>query len=867
MNVKEHEHDDEFCLECSLAQIEPFYPRRGPIKDFVAQNTLQGFIDRPFDEALDLASKLYGSKTHMDLSFYREKFNKQEISQDRLMEALEHYFPSLNNKEQELMLKALFGYVSITDQKTFDVLVMSKNIDRDRAKNLLEDICQAFPREKPPLSITSVIKKRLGHTLDHQVNPILFRLIGSFTDQGVSLWPYLEKYNSFTKAVYQLAQGSFFPLASFVNNRDLLLDLEPDLPVAIRQLCKKILASPSLYPRYIKETLLEHAGWSAMVNAIEKNPSSLAKSITISIKEFLLVKLAIQWQFIKNHDENFLPITTDDLVDRKRKLNPHALSLSWWILGIPGEVQHERVLSLISLQSLQKIWHLAMESEYYRNVQKIIAKGPKPQLQAQKKFQAVFCIDDRECSFRRFLEEISPDVETLSFPGFFGIDCYFKAHKRDLLEKMCPLPVTPKHIVMEKSINPRKITPEKKLLELASFISLHGANSTLFGFISAYTLGHLSLLRLMMGFFQPLKLLKTKQLSAQDEKTFLQFERVDDKKFKDLSLGYTIEEMADRVFNALNSMGLVNPCELVFLIAHGSSSVNNPHFAAYDCGACSGRPGAINSRVFALMANMPAVRELVKQKGRDIPKSTIFIGGFHDTCNDDVTLFDTENLTLKHSLMVDEFLRHVDRARAKNAKERCKKFALVSPSISEGDALKEVHHRSRALFEPRPELGHANNALCIVGRRDKTYQLNFDRRAFLQSYDPTIDEDGKILSSLMTAIIPVCGGINLEYFFSRIDPAIYGCGTKLSHNVCSLLGVGNGLDDDLRTGLPIQTTELHDPVRLLLIIEQSEAIIISAIKANPPLIPWVTNDWIKLASLNPDSQEVNLFSPKAADFI
>jgi uncharacterized protein YbcC (UPF0753/DUF2309 family) len=448
------------------------------------------------------------------------------------------------------------------------------------------------------------------------------------------------------------------------------------------------------------------------------------------------------------------------------------------------------------------------------------------------------------------------DLETWSYAGFFGIDCYFKPHKRDLLEKMCPVPVTPQHVVMEEAASEYR-DPERKLLEFASFISRHGANSILFGFISAYTLGHLSLFRLLLGFFQPLKLIKTEQLTIAAEKTKLLFVREKDHTHRGLFLGYSHTEMADRVYKVLRSMGLYeNFSRLVFFIGHGSSSVNNPHFAAYECGACSGRPGAVNARVFAAMANMPIVREMIKNMGIDIPDETAFIGGFHDTCNDNVSLFDLDQLSAEQRILLNEFLPILQKAREKNAQERCERFTLVKRKISEHDALKEVQHRSRALFEPRPEMGHATNALCIVGRRSRTIGKNFKRRAFLQSYDPTIDKSGAILADIMTAVIPVCAGINLDYFFSRLDPAIYGCGTKLSHNVCSLIGVGNGLDDDLRTGIPIQMTEFHDPIRLLIIIEQKPEIIASAVLKNDDLSPWVKNDWVKIASLDPEKNQL-----------
>ncbi len=67
--------------------------------------------------------------------------------------------------------------------------------------------------------------------------------------------------------------------------------------------------------------------------------------------------------------------------------------------------------------------------------------------------------------------------------------------------------------------------------------------------------------------------------------------------------------------------------------------------------------------------------------------------------------------------------------------------------------------------------------------------------------------------------VPVVAGISLEYYFSYVDPTGYGCGTKLPHNVTSLLGVMDGAQSDLRTGLPWQMVEIHEPTRLAIVVE------------------------------------------------
>jgi uncharacterized protein len=113
---------------------------------------------------------------------------------------------------------------------------------------------------------------------------------------------------------------------------------------------------------------------------------------------------------------------------------------------------------------------------------------------------------------------------------------------------------------------------------------------------------------------------------------------------------------------------------------------------------------------------------------------------------------------------------------------------------------------------------------------------------------------------ILSAIIPVCGGINLEYLFSRIDNSVYGAGTKLPHNVIGLLGVANGVEGDLRTGLPQQMIEVHEPARLLIVVEQTCAILDKTIANIGDLKGWLDNDWVFLVSCHPTTKEQFLYS-------
>jgi uncharacterized protein YbcC (UPF0753/DUF2309 family) len=254
------------------------------------------------------------------------------------------------------------------------------------------------------------------------------------------------------------------------------------------------------------------------------------------------------------------------------------------------------------------------------------------------------------------------------------------------------------------------------------------------------------------------------------------------------------------------------------------------------------------------MANHPLVRQLLEQKGIVIPDDCTFIGALHDTTRDEMLFYDTDRLSGEHSVIHKENEGKFREALRLNARERARRFANERLHADAAELHKRMIRRSVSLFETRPELNHATNALCIVGSRQLTRRLFLDRRAFLSSYNREADQDGRLLAALLAQLAPVCGGINLEYYFSRTDNQKIGAGTKLPHNVMGLIGVANGTDGDLRPGLPAQMVELHDPLRLLVVIEQEPGIIEKALALNQDVKGWFALEWIRLVAIHPTTK-------------
>lgn len=527
-----------------------------------------------------------------------------------------------------------------------------------------------------------------------------------------------------------------------------------------------------------------------------------------------------------------------------------------------------------------QIWLLAYEQHYRAELFNALAqnhgRGRWKQRETRASAQAIFCMDDREESIRRHLEEIDPTVETLGAAGFFGVAMNWLGLDDQTPTALCPVVVTPTHEIREISrpgaeqALAQHQTSRTWALRLKKILHQETRRNLL---TSAPLVGVFSPLALVTLIGKTLFPLRFSQIVQRIEKNFatavpttLQLTAIEsgDKSAPpSIKLGFTDREQADRVGGFLRNIGLTSGfAPLVVVVGHGSHSQNNPHLAAYDCGACSGRHGGPNARTFAAMANRSEVRAILAERGIHIPSETWFLGSEHNTCNEDFQWFDLDLIPERFKPAWHKLQTNLNSALHLSAHERCRRFASAPRRPTLAKAMAHIVGRSADFSQTRPELGHATNAAAVIGRRSVTRGAFFDRRVFLISYDPSLDQEGSILEGILLAAGPVGAGINLEYYFSTVDNERFGCGSKVPHNVTGLFGVMEGTTSDLRTGLPRQMIEIHEAIRLSVVCEATEEVLTGIYRRQQPLRELIGNGWILLSAIHPETGAISCFDPQ-----
>ncbi len=515
-------------------------------------------------------------------------------------------------------------------------------------------------------------------------------------------------------------------------------------------------------------------------------------------------------------------------------------------VGLPEDVTAR--LSRLGAAEAARVWLAAYEHHYRDWLLDSLDRAPAPR-RNQPAAQVVFCIDARSERLRRHLEAAGP-YETLGFAGFFGLPIRYRAWGSADSADLCPALVRPSAQMAERPTATARATAVRAL---AGRQVLDGARSALGsarkGAVSQFLLAEAA------GFVAgPIAIAKTLVPGCyQAARRWTQ--RVATPAFDTLvdadpaAGAMSDEAQAQFAHAALTTMGLVSSfASVVLLCGHGSTTQNNPHASALDCGACGGNRGGPSARAAAAILNRPVTRRLLAERGVVVPDGTVFVAGEHDTATDTVAILDAHLVPPSHRDAVAALRSALERAGVAAAAER-------RPSLpGNGRRCRRRWPAERASdwAQVRPEWGLARNAAFVVAPRELTAGLDLAGRCFLHSYDPKVDADGAALESILTAPMIVAHWISAQYYFSTVDPAVLAAGDKTAQNVVAGIGVVQGAGGDLRVGLPLQSLyaagrAYHEPMRLLVVVNAPLRLLDAVVARNQVLRELFDGQWVHLA--------------------
>ena len=758
--------------------------------------------------------------------------------------------------------------------------------------------CYAPP---PPSAVRhrDLLLEATGVDPDAMVHDTLIRFCAAYLDQGMAQWALPRRDEGFLRcfaALYRIPGGLDEAWTRGLAPELARLEEGTVSPLeSVAESLEHLGVADAEREEFLAATLLALRGWAGMVRQVEIRGDRVVHPVPAgSLDEFLAVRLLLD-RFALTHTAR-AALGIAGAVGSFWRLARGRIDMDWppsveqrafavfqlaQVVGLSPEALYRldkagwsailREVEGFTGLDRRRVFQTAYERRLLtRSLDAVSIHAPKATGRPPSpRFQATFCIDDREESIRRHIEELAPDAETFGVAGFFAVPMYYRGAGDAHYTPLCPVVMLPKHWVTEEvgdARSSRRRAATRRALGRASHRVHLGSRGVAAGALLSGAVGVLASIPLVARILFPRLTSRFRKAVGRivrtPPETHLHLERAGGEGGPEEDrIGFTVEEMTATGAQFLGDLGLKSGfARLVLLIGHGSNSLNNPYNSAYNCGACGGGAGGPNARALAQILNDPRVRDGMAARGVAVPEGTVFVGGNHNTCDESIVFFDIDHLPGSHR---DEFRAADEVVRAacdRNAHERCRRFMSAPLSLSYAAARQHVEGRAEDLAQTRPELGHATNALTVVGRREWTRGLFLDRRAFLTSYDPSLDDaEDSTLTRILGAVFPVCSGINLEYYFSHVDNVGFGSGSKLPHNLSALLGVMDGAASDLRTGLPWQMVEVHEPVRSLFLIETTPAAMARIMDKDPMIGRLCRNAWILLATVDPTTRAVHEF--------
>ncbi|MEM8877443.1 MAG: DUF2309 domain-containing protein [Pseudomonadota bacterium] len=630
-------------------------------------------------------------------------------------------------------------------------------------------------------------------------------------DQGQALWAAPQGYGAYN-AWRSYATHDLSTEIAGLSGFSAFVDATPQRPdEALAQSAKALGLTEDARPTVFHRLYMTLGGW-AQIARWRLWQAELKDSTDTALTDMLAIRLVFEDALLAHYHDDIAEIWAETVKAHEEPLAPSDDQIIDMVLQEAADHAAQRGL-------------ISTVSEIHEFVQP-----------ARPAVQAAFCIDVRSEVFRRALEGLSPEIETIGFAGFFGLPLSHRRFGSVLEETHLPVLLNP-GVNSASATSPDLTEKEDRVRILARTNRAWGrfklAAVSSFAFVEAAGPIYVGkLFRDALGL--------TEKAKEHDPAPQLD---------PSLDLATRIE-IANTVLRAMSMTSGFG--RIVMLAGHGANVVNNAHASALHCGACGGQTGEVSARALAGLLNEPDVRKGVAKKGIDIPADTLFLGALHDTTTDRITLFTQDVKATRHKADVKQLETWLTSAGQIARGER----ALRLPR-AQGET--DIAYRARDWAEVRPEWALAGCKAFIAAPRNRTAGKSLEGRAFLHSYDWKQDSDFGVLELIMTAPVVVASWISLQYYGSTVSPKTFGAGNKLLHNVVGGIGVIEGNGGTPRVGLSWQSVHdgeelAHEPLRLSVMIEAPREAMITVLKKHPDVRDLFDNRWLHLFALDDEGQ-------------
>lgn len=792
-------------IQKACAKIAPLWP----LSHFVAVNPFVGFADQSFARAAEAHKTIQGSDILLPKAWFKAKVETGEITRADLTAALESASQEIRESFQQF-------HRSFTPDSLLALLSEEGAIEGPRGFTT---------------SFSAFIDAHEGTPWQHRIRDEVAKWCAAYDDEGQSSWKFPWKEMSLFHGWKEAAQIDRNPeFRGFKGFRSFVSAL-PNNPRAVLEQAVELFQIPiAQIESWLYRNLLTLPGWAGHLRYKDRELEIRGQSGD-ALFHLLAILLSYEMAVYTIHADN-----------------------QGWVQDWQANVQNAGAANntpVLPLDLAQRlIWHAALEHAFEQKLRIDIApKAAEEDARMRPDVQAIFCIDVRSEVFRRALESTGLKVQTIGFAGFFGLPIDHSVPGLGGSQARCPVLLAP----------PVRTTDCKAGIEASEFDQLvfqrvdareskrtwkrfKEAASSCFTFVETIGLAYgVELVKDAFGFAHTSK-------TEKGAPAFLETLSVSDR--------------ATMAQGILRGLGLLkNFGRIVLFCGHGSETRNNPYASGLDCGACGGHAGDANARLAAALLNQPDVRAELEERGITIPEDTVFIGGLHNTTTDEVKLYDTESAD---SASIEQLQAALDQAGRLCAIERAVRLGIPHHGSASVDAIRS---RSRDWSQVRPEWALAGNAAFIVAPRAWTAKANLNSRAFLHEYNASTDPEGAVLENILGGPLVVGSWINLQYYGSASNNAIFGSGHKSIHNVVGGVGVALGNEYDLRPGLPFQSVHdgeklIHEPLRLHACIAADPGVLDGILERQEHVRHLVENGWVHLIALG---KEGTLWARRQSD--